>query len=379
MKDVLVVGAGPSGSYLSYRLSKLGYDVLNLEEHREVGKPVECTGLVSERVFSYVRSKAKVNTVSGANIYFPNGKKIHVEKSERTIVMDRDSFDKDVAAMSIGAGTDLRIGSKVLEVRVNNDEASVKYRENGQIKEEKGKIVVGADGVNSRVRKDLHDVRPKRIISAYQVDSAVKMPDQDSVDVYLGSESTNGFFGWATPSGELSRIGVGVYKSSAIKYFKKINERFPKDRIIGINGGGIPIAYLKKTYGYRNLLVGDAAGIVKPLTGGGIYTGIVSANHGANAIDYAFENEDFSEKTLRLYQKGWKKELGRELWFDGVVQRYFAKISDQHFNRIYDVVSNSGVIDLINNTGDIDYPSRVIFSVLIRNPSLLKYIFTRSK
>lgn len=378
MRDVLVVGAGPSGSYLSYRLSKLGYDVLNLEEHREIGKPVECTGLVSERVFKYVKSKARVNTVTGANVYFPNRKSIHVEKAEKTIVIDRDSFDKDVAAMSIGAGTDLRIGSKVFDVRVDKDGAKIRYKEDGKIKEERGKIVVGADGINSRVRRDLYNVVPKRIVSAYQVDSAVEMPDQDSVEVYLGSESTNGFFGWATPSGEITRIGVGVYKASAIKYFKKINERFPKDRILGINGGGIPIAYLKKTYGHRSLLVGDAAGIVKPLTGGGIYTGVVSAEHAANTIGRSLEREDYSENTLRLYQKEWKKELGRELWFDGFIQRHFAGISDRHLDRIYDIVSSLKIIDVINSTGDIDYPSRVIFSVIARNPGLLKYIFSRS-
>ena len=77
MRDAIVVGAGPSGSYLSYELSRMGYDVLNLEEHNEVGKPVECTGLVSERVFRYVKSRAKVNSVSGAHIYFPNGEEVH--------------------------------------------------------------------------------------------------------------------------------------------------------------------------------------------------------------------------------------------------------------------------------------------------------------
>ena len=79
----------------------MGYDVLNLEEHNEVGKPVECTGLVSERVFRYVRSRAKVNSVSGAHIYFTNGQEIHVSKSEKTIVMERDVFDRDAA----GQGT----------------------------------------------------------------------------------------------------------------------------------------------------------------------------------------------------------------------------------------------------------------------------------
>ena len=70
MHDVLVVGSGPSGSYVSYSLARLGFDVVNMEEHREVGRPVECTGLVSERVFKYVKTKAEVNSVNGAHIFF---------------------------------------------------------------------------------------------------------------------------------------------------------------------------------------------------------------------------------------------------------------------------------------------------------------------
>ena len=128
MHDVLVVGSGPSGSYVSYSLAKLGFDVVNMEEHREVGRPVECTGLVSERVFKYVKTKAEVNSVNGAHIFFPNGKSIHIHKGDRTIVMDRDQFDKDASAMAISSGADIRINSRVLSVKV--DEVADGYLRN---------------------------------------------------------------------------------------------------------------------------------------------------------------------------------------------------------------------------------------------------------
>lgn len=378
MRDAIVVGAGPSGSYLSYLLSKLGYDVLNLEEHREVGKPVECTGLVSERVFGYVKSNSRINSVTGANVFFPNGKSVHVEKSERTIVIERDRFDRDVSAMAINAGADLKIDSRVVSVKVNDEGVSIRYRENGELKEEKSRVIVGADGINSIVRKELYGVKSKRIVSTYQVDSATPMEDQDSVEVYLGSESTRGFFGWATPAGELTRIGVGTYGISPFKYFGRINSRFPKDRIMGITGGAIPIAYLKRTYGKRSLLVGDAGGIVKPLTGGGIYTGVVSAHHAAKTLDRGLRENDLSERNLSSYEKDWKKELGKELWIDGKIQKYFSSLSDKTLNLVYEAVSKNKMVELINHLGDIDYPSTVVLSIALRNPRLLLRLITRT-
>lgn len=372
MRDVIVVGAGPAGSYASYSLSRMGYDVLNLEEHREVGKPVECTGLVSTRVTGMVRTRSGVNTVTGAHVIFPNGERIHVHKKEKTIVLDRDSFDKDCAGQSIGAGTDLRIDSRVRSVKVTKDSATVVYRERGMLREETARIVIGADGINSRVRRDLFGTRSSRIISAYQVDSAAKLEDQDSVEVYVGSKVTRGFFGWATPSGNITRIGVGAHGGASLKYFNNLNAKFGQNKILGINGGGIPIAYLKKTYADRSLLVGDAAGIVKPLSGGGIYTGMVSAKHAADAVNTAFEREDFSEKTLSRYEKGWKSDLRSELWFDGMFQRFFSMISDGSFNRIYSMLSDPVAIEKINEVGDIDYPSRVIISLILRKPGLLR-------
>ncbi len=378
--DVIVSGAGPSGSYLSYLLSKNGYKVLQLEEHKEIGKPVECTGLVSERVFKYIDSKAKINEVHGANVYFPNNKFIHISKGEKTIVMYRDDFDKDASAMAISAGTDLHVHSRVIDATISDEYAEVKYKQDGEIKYAKSEVVVGADGANSTIRRVLNYERPEKIISTYQVDSSFYLEDQDDVNVFIGSENSKGFFGWAVPSGEITRIGVGVDHVTAIKYFKNINSKFDGSKILGINSGPIPINYLKKTYGNRSLLLGDAAGIVKPLSGGGIYTGIISAKNAYTALDNAFNNDDFSEDSLKYYQKLWKKEIGKELFVDRLIQNYFSGIStnDKLLNKIYEKINNEDVIKMINRLGDIDYPAKIVLSILLRKPQLLKYFIFKS-
>jgi geranylgeranyl reductase family protein len=379
LRDVIVVGAGPSGSYSSFLLSRRGFDVANLEEHMEVGRPVECTGLVSRRVMNMAKTKSAVNTVHGAQVFFPDGESVHVRKNEETIVMDRDQFDKDVSAMAISAGTDLRINSRVISVKIHPDHVQVRYRQDGNLREEKARAIIGADGINSRVRKDVFGSVPRRIVSCYQVDSAVRLEDQDSVQVFVGSKVSRGFFAWATPSGDMTKIGLGNVGGGAKSYFDGFNRRFPANRILGINGGAIPIAYLRKTYSDRTLLVGDAAGIVKPLSGGGIYTGMVSGSHAAATLERALESDDLSWKSLSAYQKGWRSDLGRELWIDGLVQRFFAMLGDRSFNSMYRFISRPEIIGLINRTGDIDFPSRVVLSLMARNPWMFLSAFRHGR
>ena len=81
---------------------------------------------------------------------------------------------------------------------------------------------------------------------------------------------------------------------------------------------------------------------------------------------------------LSTMKKDWKRELGMELWIDGIVHRFFGGISDRKFNSIYDDLSTESSIDLINKTGDIDFPSRVVFSLFLRKPSIpAKLLFMR--
>lgn len=376
MYDAVVVGAGPAGSYLSYLLSRKGYSILNLEEHPEVGRPVDCTGVVTRRVFQFVRSEAIANRVSGANVYFPGEEPMHIQKSEETIVIYRDAFDKDISAMAVESGADVKLNARVIEAKTNGDHGEVKYKENGSLRTVKARIIVGADGANSIVRKDLYHEKPRRVVSTYQVDAAFRMEEQDSVSVYLGSRTSRGFFAWAVPTGNITRIGTGTIGSGARTYYEALAEHFPANSVLGINGAPIPISYMKRTYGDRTLLVGDAGGIVKPLTGGGIYTGIVSASHAARAMDEAFTEDDFRASFLSRYQEYWKRDIGRELWMAGLIQRFFAGLSDRSLESMYRVLSSPRVIDTINEQGDIDYPTRLVLRVLTRHPQILFRAFT---
>lgn len=94
-------------------------------------------------------------------------------------------------------------------------------------------------------------------------------------------------------------------------------------------------------------------------------------------ISSALENESVNRRTLSQYQRKWKRKLGLELWFDGLVQKLFASLSDNTFERLYRVISRPEVTSVINRVGDIDYPSKVVLSVIAKNPEILKYLLVR--
>ncbi len=374
MYDFIVVGAGPAGSQCAFKLGSMGYRVLQLEEHRSVGKPVECTGVISRRVLSMAKTDSIVNRVHGAHIYFPSGKSIHVSKNEETIIIDRERFDQDVSAAAIEKGVELKVNSLFMDAQVHDDNITVRFRKDGNIIEEKALALVGADGAGSSVRRVLYpNQKVKRMVSSYQVEATVKMKDQDSVDVYLGSAYSRGFFGWAAPAGDLSRIGTAGFGMSR-ELFLNIFRKFLDPSKLSINGGLIPIHALDRTYGERSVLVGDAGGIVKPLTGGGIYTGMLSGEIAAEALHMAYGKENFSSGTMAVYQRMWKKAIGKELSRDLKIQKLFAKITDTSLNEMERTISVPTILNKINNAGDIDFPSKVVLGILIKKPSLIKHI-----
>ena len=374
MQDFVVIGGGPAGSYCASKLSHKGYRTIQLEEHGTIGKPVECTGLVSKRVEKMVKTASIINRVHGANIYFPGGSHISIGKEEETIVLERDRFDQDVSAMSVSSGTDLKLNARVINIEKEPDAMKITFRENGNIREIRCQGVIGADGANSITRKILFPgQRFRRIVSAYQIEGLKRLEDQDRVNVYLGSEFSTGYFAWNTPAGNFSRLGTAGFGLSRQK-FMSLYRKFMNPDKVTITGGPIPISHLRKPYDERVLLIGDAAGIVKPLSGGGIYTGMVSGERAAEAMNIAYENEDFSERSLARYNRLWKETLGKELTRDYYIQKLYARMTDSAFDKIGEALSSPKMNELISRIGDIDYPSRVVLALMLRKPSILKNI-----
>jgi digeranylgeranylglycerophospholipid reductase len=302
MFDVVVIGGGPVGLYTAKLCEDLGCRVVVLEEHKRIGEPLRCSGLISsniERFFPEIREWNVVeNEVDSAIIHSPKNKFV-LRKKNAAYVIDRSKFDEKLGDM---VKSKIMLNCKARSVVVRKDRTEVNTNK-GKIK---GEIAVGCDGTNSVVARGLC-VRPREMIKG--LIGVVKERDcSKNVDLYFDKEKVKDGFFWKIPRGgklEYGMLGRNVKFDDLEKFFGiKEYEKF---------AGLIPIGCVKKSYFDRVLLIGDAAGQVKPWSGGGVIYGLTSAKIASSVIGRAFEKNDFSERVLKGYETCWKTRIGKQI------------------------------------------------------------------
>ncbi len=363
--DIAIVGAGPIGLFVAKEISSMGYSTIIFEEHSEIGNPSHCSGLFSTHILDIVGKIGILHPAKTATIYSPNGNKLKIGNDRiRVYVVDRVKFDRELAKMSGRAGAELHLKERVRRI----DYPKI-YTWKGEYE---AKIIVGTDGINSIVRRRM-EVKPPKILGALQIITHYPVENLDNVDIFLGSSVAPGFFAWKIPLFDnLVKIGLASYRTPKI-YLKKLMKNL-NVQPLSISGGGIPITTVSKTYANGMLLVGDAAGQVKATSGGGVYPGLICAKCAVKIIKKALEIGDYSENVLKEYEICWRNTIGKELKYASYLHRIYTKIRDEEFDKIINLLNDERVIKIINEEGDIDYPSRVILKLFRKKPSLLRYI-----
>ncbi len=367
MYDSVVIGGGPAGSKAAELLAK-DFDVLVMEEHKSSGTPAGCAGLITDEVLRLSGVKPDVfNKLYGAHVFFPCGEKITVRSDwAKANVVDRTELDELMAFKAMDAGAEYRFDCKYTGHTISD---KVTVRSTGNQTE--CSLLIGADGHSSNVAMSLGtDNSPKEYLRGFQMDVRKRYEEEDMITIRLGSKVAPGFFSWEVPFGDNVRAGLCTSWSAGYPYGYMKNllkiAGLENSKILKSYSGKIPIGGRPKSYGERVLLIGDAAGQVKPVSGGGLYPAFKSAEPLRDVARKAFETQDFSERALSKYENKWKKSAGKELRTGYTLRKMFVRFDDDDLNRSYKVASKESVRSLLDEI-NLDNPSKVVSGMKLRD------------
>ena len=380
--DVVVVGAGPAGGYVAGAIAKAGYEVALLEEHREVGEPIQCGGLVTARVFDIVSCKETIiGRVHGAEIFSPSGRRIVIDGREtEAVVVDRAMFDRAIVTQALRNGAHSILGAQAAAAGRQDGGVEVLVDVDGHSRRLRCKLLIGADGVRSSVAKWFNILRPKKILPGFEVEMVGVESDPGLVQLFVGSNYAPGFFGWVIPSGDTARVGLCVGSGNAYAALEKmlgqpaVRPFVKRAQPILYIAGGIPLGFPKRSHADNVMIVGDAACQAKATSGGGTFTSLLSATFCAQTAIEALGKGDFSARMLHRYHKAWTGSIGKELRKDLAIHDSFSRLTDAQVEEIFEILDNPTVLRLIEGRGDIDFPSKVGWALLREEPRLLKYL-----
>ena len=331
---VLIVGGGPAGSLAALKIGEKIENMGNtgasknlemtlVEEHASAGFPVQCGGLISEECFSklkkYVSDRCRLNRIRGAFFFSPDGNYLETVGRSRAVVVERKVMDTELL-MAASQHADIRVKTKLTSL--NGEKARLEGVKTEYIGYD---VLIGADGAASTVAKLAAFPRPS-FFSAVQMEVEFEALDERFVELYFGTHYSDGFFAYSIPnSPDTARIGV-VSRQNPEYYFRNLITKHPsvskriKGKITELNAGAIPVGLVNFVKG-NIALIGDAAGMVKPYTGGGLYYHLIAAEK----LGQHFPN-------LEEYQKSYKKEMGREYEVGMKIARLYSLLDDEDYN-----------------------------------------------
>lgn len=349
--DIIIVGAGPVGCKVGELTAENGFNVLILEEHPEIGTPVQCAGLVSHRIFklSKVSRGVVVNKVMKSRFYCSNNY-MELKSKKSVYVIDREKFDKEMVKKAKSADAVIKTSTRFL---------GYKREKFLRVKTDKGnfrtKLLVGADGPNPTVARTARIKLPGNRLTGVQ--TMIKSHyNPNTVELWFDSDISPEFFGWVIPENKSwARVGLATNKN-VVKcldnfFLKRFNRKIKCKKILA---GTIRYGLIDNSVSNRILLVGDAASQVKPFSGGGLIYGLIGAEVAAKACIKSLEEENYKKEFLEEnYEDVWKEKLAWPIKKGLFISKMIHSFNDWQLSLLFSLIGKGKLTGLLEYT-DMD-------------------------
>ena len=383
MYDGVVIGAGPAGLQVARQLATRGLRVAVLEEHQVVGDPVHCTGVLAREAFDEfsLSTESILNELTTARFFSPSGQDIvYRTRVVEAVVVDRALFDGSLADETVRAGAELIRGARVSRITATADGVTIHVADQPLLH---ARSCVLACGGRYALHRQLGLGVPSLLLHTAQRELPASTPGD--VEVHFGSEVAPRGFAWVVPvqrgGRSFARIGV-MAEADAPTYFMRVVDRVAERWGVELPLAGpprlkiLPLSRISRTYGDRFIVVGDAAGLVKPTTGGGIYYSLVSASIGAAVLGAALQEGDLSATRLSEYERRWRARLESELDTQLSFRLLAQRMPDEDIEGLFTLARTDGVMPIVKRTASFNRHRKLIVALLKHAPA--RQMFFRS-
>jgi digeranylgeranylglycerophospholipid reductase len=382
--DMLIVGGGPAGAIAARTAAEAGNSVCLIEKRPAIGTPIRCAEGISKDILEeFVKPDRRWISadIERARIIAPNGTTVRLEQNELGnavgYILDRKVFDRELVWQAAEAGADVLVKTRATApIMKNGAVQGAKVVSVGTPAEIRADVVLAADGTEAQFARwaGLDTTVPLReMMSCTQYLLTDIDIDPVSIDFYLGNDVAPEGYLWVFPKGERSaNVGIGISGrksrdgARAKDYLDRfIAKNFPDGKAIEAIVGGVPVCRpLPCTVADGLMVIGDAARVVDPLTGGGIGNAFFTGRLAARVASECVSAGDCSKDALMAYDAEWRaSRMGRYIERNYKIKEFFITLDDKKLNTLADSVASVGFADLS--------VSALVRELIKRNPKML--------
>lgn len=365
--DVLVVGAGPAGLSAARRLAESGSRVAVLEEHEQVGNPVNCSGILGVEAFDRFELPARLARHSLQEIEFvsPRGERwsFACDRPLARVVL-RSELDSYLGERAEAAGAEIRLRRRATEVQRTQTGVQVTVKSDG-VETLSCRALVIATGAGMPLLKKLgFDELPATLLGVQtELDFTA-----EKVEVHLGREWAPEGFAWVVPLGDgRAKVGLLSDRDGPATLRRFLSRPDVADRIQGQPGpircSVLPLGFLPRSYDDRIVVVGEAAGHIKATTCGGIYYGMLTGDIAGDVLDACLIEDRLDAASLSAYERRWRRLLEDEITSGLKLRKSVKLVGDWGVERLMAIARANGVESLIRGKADFDWHRDLIHEV----------------